>query len=134
MIRTRTTRAGRFVPPPAPGVIAASRAAVELVRGPEGAALRDRLRGNIARFHDGLPGRWKSHANSSGAIHPLICGEASAALGFSAKLRERGFLIPAIRYPTVPRGSARLRVALSASHADKDIDAFNRALALPDFN
>jgi 8-amino-7-oxononanoate synthase len=55
----------------------------------------------------------------------------------SATLRERGFLIPAIRYPTVPRGSARLRVALSAAHADKDIDALNRALAdlaLPGFN
>ena len=41
-----------------------------------------------------------------------------------------GFLIPAIRYPTVPRHAARLRVALSAAHADKDIDALNRALAI----
>ena len=59
----------------------------------------------------------------------MICGEASAALALSAKLREQGFLIPAIRYPTVPRNGARLRVTLSAAHADKDIDALNRALA-----
>jgi 7-keto-8-aminopelargonate synthetase-like enzyme len=50
-------------------------------------------------------------------------------LQLAATLREAGFLIPAIRYPTVPRQAARLRVTLSAAHADKDIDALNRALA-----
>jgi 7-keto-8-aminopelargonate synthetase-like enzyme len=113
-----------------PGVIAASRAAVELARGPEGAALRDRLRGNITRFHAGLPPRWRKHALSTSAIQPLICGEAAVALELSAFLRERGFLIPAIRYPTVPRQAARLRVTLSSAHADKDIDALNAALAM----
>jgi 8-amino-7-oxononanoate synthase len=112
-----------------PGVIAASRAAVELVRGPEGARLRDRLRDNMGHFQAGLPECWKNQGCSPSAIQPLICGEASAALALSAKLRERGFLIPAIRYPTVPRGAARLRVALSAAHADKDIEALNRGLA-----
>jgi 8-amino-7-oxononanoate synthase len=113
-----------------PGVIGASRAAVDLARGPEGAALRDRLRGNIARFHAGLPSGWKNKALSSSAIQPLICGEASAALQLAATLRKAGFLIPAIRYPTVPRNAARLRVTLSAAHAGKDIDALNRALAV----
>ena len=112
-----------------PGVIAASRTAVELCQQPEGATLRGRLWGNVARFHAGLPGRWKSGTLSSSAIQPLICGEASAALQLAATLREAGFLIPAIRYPTVPRHAARLRVTLSAAHADKDIDALNRALA-----
>jgi 7-keto-8-aminopelargonate synthetase-like enzyme len=134
-----TNRARSFIYSTAlpPGVIAASRAAVALARGSEGAGLRGRLWGRIARFHAGLPERWKQHACSTSAIQPLICGEAAAALAMSATLRERGFLIPAIRYPTVPRGSARLRVALSAAHADKDIDALNRALAdlaLPGFN
>jgi 8-amino-7-oxononanoate synthase len=113
-----------------PGVIAASRAAVDLARGPEGAALIDRLRGNIAHFHAGLPGAWKNRALSSSAIQPLICGEASAALRLAATLREAGFLIPAIRYPTVPRHAARLRVTLSAAHAGKDIDALNKALEI----
>ena len=111
-----------------PGVIAASHAAVDLARGADGAALRDRLRRNIAHFHAGLPARWKDHAPSSSAIQPLICGEAAAALQLAAALREAGFLIPAIRYPTVPRHAARLRITLSAAHADKDIDALNRAL------
>ena len=112
-----------------PGVIAASRAAVDLCQTPEGASLRGRLWGNVARLHAGLPARWKSGTLSSSAIQPLICGESSAALELAAKLREAGFLIPAIRYPTVPRHSARLRVTLSAAHADKDIDALGRALA-----
>jgi 8-amino-7-oxononanoate synthase len=125
-----TNRARSFIYSTAlpPGVIAASHAAVQLLRGEKGAALRGRLWGNIARFHAGLPERWKEHACSSSAIQPLICGESAAALAMSAALRERGFLIPAIRYPTVPRGSARLRLTLSALHADKDIDALNRAL------
>ena len=112
-----------------PGVIAASHAAVDLARGPEGAALRDRLRKNIAHFHAGLPATWKNRALSTSAIQPLICGEASAALRLAATLREQGFLIPAIRYPTVPRHAARLRVTLSAIHADKEIAALHRALA-----
>jgi len=112
-----------------PGVIAAGGAAIDVARGPEGVALRERLRRNIAHFHAGLPTRWQNQTLSSSAIQPLICGEASAALHLAATLREAGFLIPAIRYPTVPRHGARLRVALSAVHADKDIDALNRALA-----
>jgi 8-amino-7-oxononanoate synthase len=124
-----------------PGVIAASHAAVKIARGPEGDALRVRLRENILRFNHGLPAKWKaSAARDSGgyhrglsatpsAIQPLICGEASLALEMAAALREKGFLIPAIRYPTVPRNAARLRVTLNAAHASKDIDALNDALA-----
>jgi 8-amino-7-oxononanoate synthase len=111
-----------------PGVIAASHAAVKLARGDEGAALRARLGERIARFHAGLPEQWKRETLPMSAIQPLICGEATAAMTMAAALRERGFLIPAIRYPTVPRGSARLRVTLSAGHAEGEIDALNRAL------
>jgi 8-amino-7-oxononanoate synthase len=113
-----------------PGAIAAGGAAVELARGPEGEALRTRLRDNIARFRTGLPDSWKNRAPSASAIQPLLCGKASAALELSETLRDRGFLIPAIRYPTVPRDAARLRVTLSAAHTAKDIDALNGALAM----
>lgn len=113
-----------------PGVIAASHAAIELIRSPEGAALRTRLHKNINHFHAGLPSTWKNRPLSTSAIQPLICGEASAALRLAAILRETGFLIPAIRYPTVPRQAARLRITLSSAHVDKDIDALNRALAI----
>jgi 8-amino-7-oxononanoate synthase len=112
-----------------PGVIAASRAAIDLARGKEGEALRARLRENIAHFHTGLPAAWRNRTLSTSAIQPLICGDASTALQLAASLRDQGFLIPAIRYPTVPRHAARLRVALSAAHTGKDIDALNRALA-----
>jgi 8-amino-7-oxononanoate synthase len=112
-----------------PGVIAASHAAIEIARGLEGSTLRAQLRENIAHFHSRLPPAWKNQTLSSSAIQPLICGEAEAALRLSAALREAGFLIPAIRYPTVPRHAARLRVTLSAAHSGKDIDALNRALA-----
>ena len=116
-----------------PGVIAAGRTAVEVARSPEGAALRNRLRENIAHFREGLPMTWKNQAPSSSAIQPLICGEASAALQLAAALREAGFLIPAIRYPTVPRHAARLRITLSAAHSEKEINALNKALATRPF-
>ena len=126
-----TNRARSFVYSTAlpPGVIAASRAAVEIARSSEGAALRKNLQGHIARFHAGLPGAWKKQTLSSSAIQPLICGEASTALQLAADLREKGFLIPAIRYPTVPRNAARQRVTLSAMHTGEQIDALNIALA-----
>jgi 8-amino-7-oxononanoate synthase len=114
-----------------PGPVAAAHAAVDLLRGPEGAALRARLRENIAFWRAGLPSGWQSRAPASaqGAIQPLLCGEARAALHLSATLREAGFIIPAIRYPTVPRGAARLRVTLSAAHTPSDLSSLLAALA-----
>ena len=110
-----------------PGVVAASLAAVKLAHGEEGAALRKRLSANIGLFRENLPPLWKTSV--TGAIQPLHCGEAEAALALSAKLRERGFVIPAIRYPTVPRNAARLRVTLSAAHIESEIRSLIQALA-----
>ncbi len=126
-----TNRARSFVFSTAlpPGVIAASRAAIEVSRSSEGMGLRDQLRQNIAHFKEGLTAAWKEKARSTSAIQPLICGEAATALQLAAKLREQGFLVPAIRYPTVPRHAARLRVTLSAAHSRDEIEALNRALA-----
>jgi 8-amino-7-oxononanoate synthase len=109
-----------------PGAIAASRAAVTLAQSAEGAARREKLRANIALFRGGLPAPWKSTA--PGAIQPLICGESSAALELSAALRSKGFLIPAMRYPTVARHAARLRVTLSATHEPAQIESLLAAL------
>ena len=63
------------------------------------------------------------------AIIPVILGENERALAAAAKLEEAGFLVPAIRYPTVPKGQARLRITLSANHEEKDIVALARAIA-----
>ena len=57
-------------------------------------------------------------AGTQSAIVPIAIGDERKAVEVSARLLERGFLIPAIRYPTVARGKARLRVAISAAHDD----------------
>lgn len=60
-------------------------------------------------------------ADSQTAIIPIIIGDAGLALKISEELLEQGFLIPAIRYPTVPQNTARLRVALMATHTQEEL-------------
>ncbi|WP_336485827.1 aminotransferase class I/II-fold pyridoxal phosphate-dependent enzyme [Methylobacterium nigriterrae] len=62
------------------------------------------------------------------AVVPVLVGEAGAALALSAALEERGFLVVAIRPPTVPAGTARLRIALSAAHDEAQVDALAEAV------
>jgi 7-keto-8-aminopelargonate synthetase-like enzyme len=116
-----------------PGAIAASLAAVTLLQGVKGAELRARLQLNIKHFRAGLPGHWREHSPATGAIQPLLCGEAAKALRISRALRELGFFVPAIRYPTVPRHGARLRVTLNAAHSEKHIAMFLNGLVLQHF-
>jgi 8-amino-7-oxononanoate synthase len=66
---------------------------------------------------------------STTPIQPLLLGGADSALHFSAALRQRGILVPAIRPPTVPEGSSRLRITLSAAHSESQIDRLLEALA-----
>jgi 8-amino-7-oxononanoate synthase len=61
-------------------------------------------------------------------IFPVILGEETRALEASRRLRERGYLVKAIRPPTVPRGTSRLRVSLGASHGPEQVDGFLAAL------
>ncbi len=102
---------------PPPAVAHAAAAALDLVRSPEGGRLRGQLADRIGLFRAGLGGR----ALSSTAIQPVVLGRSEAALTASASLEAGGMLVPAIRYPTVPRGKARLRVSLSAAHAADDV-------------
>jgi 8-amino-7-oxononanoate synthase len=85
------------------------------------AALIARLRSGVA----GLP--WRLPASET-PIQPLIVGENAAALALSDALRARGVLVPAIRPPTVPPGTARLRISLSAAHSLEDVDTLVAAL------
>jgi len=62
-------------------------------------------------------------------IVPVVVGEAARALEVSGGLERRGFLVSAIRPPTVPQGTARLRVTLSAAHEEAQVDALVDALA-----
>lgn len=98
---------------PPPAIAHAASAALALIRSDEGKALRKTLFRNIALLRPGHPS----------AILPLILGENRAALAASAALEEKGFLAPAIRYPTVPRGTARLRITLSAAHPPEAVKA-----------
>jgi 7-keto-8-aminopelargonate synthetase-like enzyme len=63
------------------------------------------------------------------AIVPIVVGDEAEALSAAEKLKEAGFLVPAIRFPTVARGKARLRVTLSAAHTAKHIGDLVGALA-----
>ncbi len=102
---------------PPPALACAARAALQLARSTEGAALRRRLRDHIRLFRE----RAGLENGSETAIQPVPLGDVAAALEASARLEQAGFLVPAIRYPTVPRGRARLRVSLSAAHEAGDV-------------
>ncbi len=89
---------------------------------------RERLRALIARLRAGVAGLpWRLPASDT-PIQPLLVGEAAAALALSEALKRHGILAPAIRPPTVPQGTARLRISLSAAHTLDDVDTLVTAL------
>jgi 8-amino-7-oxononanoate synthase len=108
-----------FTTAPTPGDAAAALAGLRIVRSSEGEALLARLRANVERLRPGHPS----------PIVPILLGEEARAIAVSEALLARGLLVPAIRPPTVPPGSSRLRVALSALHTPAQIDALAGALA-----
>ena len=112
--------------PGAPAVAAASAAIKALESEPQRV---ERLRENVATFLKELAGRGISAASES-AIVPVVVGDERAAVAASAALEKDGFLVPAIRYPTVSRGSARLRFALSSAHTSEQLRAAAEAAAL----
>jgi 8-amino-7-oxononanoate synthase len=109
-----------FTTAPTPADAAAALAAVRIVRSAEGEALVARLRGHVERLRPGHPT----------PIVPVVLGEEAAALAAAGDLLARGLLVPAIRPPTVPVGSSRLRVALSAAHTGEQVDRLAAALGM----
>lgn len=97
---------------------AAALAALRVLRSAEGDALRNRLRSLVDRVVAGHPS----------PIVPLVVGDEDRAVKLAAAMLERGLLVPAIRPPTVPRGTSRLRVTLSAAHTDSMLDRLLGAL------
>jgi len=102
---------------PPPAQAAAAAAAIKLIRSEEGAQLRQKLWVNIELFRQAC--HLEGKATSS--IIPWMVGKSEDALKLSATLREAGILVPAIRFPTVPRNTARLRITISASHREEDM-------------
>lgn len=107
---------------PPPAQAAASLCGIEVIASSRGEALRNRLWSNISRLAE-LLGK-----KPSSAIMPVILGTNEAALNASLALLEAGYLAPAIRFPTVPRGSARLRITLSAEHTAESIEGLHKNL------
>ncbi len=87
-----------------------------------GAARRERLQSHIAQLREGLAGlKLGSLMPSDTPIQPLVIGTNAEAVRLSQALLERGLLVPAIRTPTVPANTARLRITLSAAHSADDV-------------
>ncbi|HMW70606.1 MAG TPA: 8-amino-7-oxononanoate synthase [Cellvibrionaceae bacterium] len=110
-----------------PALAAATCAALALVQ--QEPERRQRLRGHIAHFTAGAKARNLSLAPSQTAIQPLILGDNARALAWQQALAARGFWVGAIRPPTVPVGSARLRITLTAGHSRSQIESLLDALA-----
>ena len=89
---------------------------------------RARLAQSIAAFKRGCAGLTWRLLPSDTAIQPLVLGDNREALRVAAALAAQGLLVPAIRPPTVPAGTARLRVSLSAAHAPEDVARLTQAL------
>ncbi|MBX3665104.1 MAG: 8-amino-7-oxononanoate synthase [Burkholderiales bacterium] len=92
---------------------------------------RERLRELIRRLKEGLQDAPWRLLPSDTPIQPLLVGGNAEALSLSARLAAQGLLVPAIRPPTVPQGTARLRISLSADHAMEDVDRLVAALREP---
>lgn len=88
-----------------------------------------KLHGLCARLRDNLAQAGFAVLSSSGPIVPVLVGEAEAALRLAQALLERGVYAPAMRPPTVPPGTSRLRLAVSAAHEEADMDRAAEALA-----
>lgn len=104
-----------------PASAAAALAALDIVESEPERAARPLALARRFTAHFGLP-------EAQSPIVPVVVGEAQAALDLSTALEARGFLVVAIRPPTVPAGTARLRVAFSAAHGEDQVDALSEAL------
>jgi 8-amino-7-oxononanoate synthase len=89
---------------------------------------RDHLRALIARFRRGAQQLGVNLMPSETPIQPVVVGDSQTAMALSAALRTRGIYVTAIRPPTVPAGTARLRITLSAAHSEAHVDQLLAAL------
>jgi 8-amino-7-oxononanoate synthase len=116
-----------FSTAPPPALAAAALEALRRVHAePE---RRERLRASARRLRGGLErlGR-PAPGPPDGHIVPVVIGDAAATVRLGAALLERGYLVGAVRPPTVPRGGSRLRITLSAAHTDAQVDGLLAAL------
>jgi 8-amino-7-oxononanoate synthase len=129
LVETLLQRARTYVYTTAlpPAVAAAARAALRVMR--DEPWRRDRVLGHVARFRSGAAQLGLQLPVSNTPIQPLVLGREADALAASETLRDAGLWVPAIRPPTVPAGSSRLRITFSAAHQAADVDRLLEALA-----
>lgn len=115
---------------PPPAVAAATRVSLRIAR--QESWRRERLRQLVTRFREGAEALGLPLMDSPTPIQPILAGSAEQALAWSRQLEAQGILVSAIRPPTVPAGSARLRVTFSANHTDRHLERLLAALATLD--
>jgi len=122
-----TARSFIFTCALAPPAVEAARAALRLIDGePE---RRASLQANAARLRERLAARGLSTAPSTSHVVPVVVGENAAAMAICDALLERGFYAQGIRHPSVPHGTARLRITPMATHRITEIDALADAVS-----
>ncbi len=102
---------------PPPALAHAALTSLDVIRSQEGIALRSKLHANMATLSSSLT-----------PILPIVLGSNEAALAASSMLEQAGLMVPAIRFPTVPRGSARLRISISAAHPPEALTQLKQTL------
>ena len=116
-----------FSTAPAPAAAAAAAAAIQFVRSKSGEARRDLLWRRVRQFNSESGIR---NPEFQSAIVPVLIGDETKTITAASRLYEQGIFVPAIRYPTVARSAARLRVTLTAAHTPDDVTKLARALAV----
>jgi len=109
-----------FSTAPVPAAAAAATAGIQVVQSGEGSTRVRTLWQRVKELDSALNA---AHTAAPSAIIPLILGDETKAVAAATALRENGFFVPAIRFPTVARGAARLRVTLTAAHTADDVAA-----------
>ena len=124
MQRARTYVFSTALPPVAAAV---ARRALDLID--EEPSIVARLRERIAQFRARAAQLRIPAGESTTAIHPIVLGDPAKTVAAASALAQRGFWVPAIRPPSVPEGTSRLRISLSAAHTPQQVDALVAALA-----
>jgi 7-keto-8-aminopelargonate synthetase-like enzyme len=114
-----------FSTAPVPAAAAAATTAVRFVQSNDGEARRKILWARVGELQSKIENR---QSKIPGAIVPVLIGNEKKTIEAAAALHEQGIFVPAIRYPTVARGAARLRVAITAAHTAEDISQLAAAL------
>lgn len=110
-----------------PAVAEATRASLKIIR--QDSARREQLHARVRQFRTGAASLGLELMESISPIQPLLVGDAARAVAMSEALLAQGILVPAMRPPTVPAGTSRLRFTLTAAHSEQDVNRLLDALA-----